>query len=261
MLDQLRRDANEKSGRAGQVAAEIARFAADCERVEATLVGDGTGGLVRYYESAYGSSSAEVGELTKVIAEQRAILASGDDAYGLDVATAATTPTYAWCWPVGAVAAAVVSGSYGTEVTDALDRARVAQHAIDRLADQPSADANLLVALQLAAVAVDTIVQGLSETLPVIQKIQGVWGGIAADLGALSALIDDDISAVPPIISGLRVDEAITAWHQVARQADAYRVNAYLVEQPDRQLDGGVEGGQPGLLGTHRLDPRDGGLR
>ena len=126
----------------------------------------------------------------------------------------------------------MVSGSYGTETTDALDRARAAQSAIDRLSDQPAAEANLLVALHLAAVAVGTIVRGLTETLPVIQKIQGVWGGIAADLSALSALVDDDIAAVPPIISGARADEAITAWHQVARQADAYRVNAYLVEQP-----------------------------
>ena len=235
MLDHLRRDANEKSGRAGQVAAEIARFAADCELAEATLGGDGTGGLIRYYESVYGSSSAEVGKLTKEIAEQRAILLSADDAYDHDVVIAATTPTYAWCWPVGSVAAAVVSGSYGTERIDALDTARAAQGAIDRLADQPAADANLLVALQLAAFAVGTIVQGLTETLPVIQKIQGVWGGIAADLGALSALVDDDIAAVPPIITGLGVDDAITAWHQVAQQADAFRANAYLAEQPARQ--------------------------
>ena len=61
MLDHLQRDAGEKSDRAGQVSAEIARFAADCERDEETLGGDGTGGLVRYYESAYGSTSAEVG--------------------------------------------------------------------------------------------------------------------------------------------------------------------------------------------------------
>ena len=45
-----------------------------------------------------------------------------------------------------------------------------------------------------AAVGAGTIVRGLTETLPVIQKIQGVWGGIAADLGALSALVDDDIA-------------------------------------------------------------------
>ena len=233
MLDQLRRDADEKSGRAGQVAAEIARFAADCERVEATLVGDGTGGLVRYYESAYGSTSAEVGQLTRQIAEQRAILTSADDAYDHDVVTAATTPTYAWCWPVGTVAAAVVSGSYGTEATDALDRARAAQH--DRPARRPAGRRR-----QPARRPAPRRGRGadhrpsLTETLPVIQKIQGVWGGIAADLGALSALVDDDIGAVPPIISGLGVDEAITAWHQVARQADAYRVNAYLVEQPGR---------------------------
>ncbi|HEY5785026.1 MAG TPA: HBL/NHE enterotoxin family protein [Microlunatus sp.] len=234
MLDQLWREANENSGRAGQVAAEIARFAADCELAEATLGGDGTGGLVRYYESAYGSSSAEVGELTKEIAEQRAILTSADDAYGHDVVIAATAPTYVWCWPVGTVAATVVYGSYGTARTDALDRARAAQGAIDRLSDQPAAGANLLVALHLAAIAVGTIVRGLTETLPVIQKIQGVWGGIAADLGALSVLVDDDIRTVPPIITGLGVDEAITAWHRIARQADAYRVKAHLVQPPGR---------------------------
>ena len=67
-----------------------------------------------------------------------------------------------------------------------------------------------------------------------IQKIQGVWGGIAADLGALSALVDDDIRNVPPIIMDLGIDEAIKAWHQVALRADAYRVNAYVKEQPGR---------------------------
>lgn len=231
MLDHLRREAEQKSDRAGEVSDEIARFAAGCERYEEILGGDGTGGLVRYYEAAC-STSADVDRLTTEIGEQRAILTAADEAYDHDVVIAATAPTYAWCWPVGAVAAAVVSGSYGTETTDALDRARAAQSAIDRLGDQPAAEANLLVALHLATAAVGTIVRGLTETLPMIQKIQGVWGGIAADLGALSALVGDDIAAVPAIITGLRADQAITDWHQVARRAEAYRVNAYLVEQP-----------------------------
>ena len=80
----------------------------------------------------------------------------------------------------------------------------------------------------------NTIVRDVAETLPVIQKIQGVWGGISADLGAFSRMIDDDIRNVPPIIMGLGVDEAITAWHQVALNADAYRLNAYIKEQPGR---------------------------
>ena len=234
MLDHLRRDADQNSGRAGRVAAEIARFAADAERAETTLSGDGTGGLVGYYDATYGSTTAEVGPLTRLIADERAILTTADEAYDRDVLRVTATPTYAWCWPVGSVAAAVAAGSHGTQATDALDRARTAQSTIDRLGDQAAAEANLLVALHVADRAVRTIVSSLTETLPVVQKIQGVWGGIAADLGALAALVDDDIRAVPPIIGALGVDQAITGWHQVAEQADAYRVNAHVVEPPGR---------------------------
>ena len=127
-----------------------------------------------------------------------------------------------------------MAGVYGKRATDALDRARAAQGKIDLLADKLAADANLLVAIHNAEVGAGNIVRGLTETLPVIQKIQGVWGGIAADLGAISALIDDDIRNVPPIIMGLGIDEAIKSWHQVALRADAYRVNAYIKEQPGR---------------------------
>ena len=234
MLDHLRRDADQKSGRAGRVATEIARFAADAERAEATLSGDGTGGLVRLLRRDVRLHHCRGRAADPEIADERAILTTADEAYDHDVVLATAAATYAWCWPVGSVAAAVVAGSHGTQATDALDRARTAQGAIDRLGDQPAAEANLLVALHLADRAVRTIVASLTETLPVVQKIQGVWGGIAADLGALAALVDDDIRAVPPIIGALGVDQAITAWHQVAEQADAYRVNAHVVEPPGR---------------------------
>jgi hypothetical protein len=234
MLDQLRWDADQMSGRAGLVATEIARFAADAERAEATMGGDGTDGLVGYYGATYGSTSAEVGRLTRQIADERAILTSADEAYDHDVVLATEAPTYAWCWPVGTVAAAVAAGGYGTQATDALDRAQTAQRTIERLSDPAAAEANLLVALHLADRAARTIVSSLTEALPAVQKIQGVWGGIAADLGALAGLVDDDPGAVLPIIGALGVDEAIAAWHQVALRADAYRVNAHLVEPPGR---------------------------
>jgi hypothetical protein len=235
MLDSLKRDADEKSGKARQVSTDIAQFAADSELDKVTLVGgDGKGGLVKYYDTKYGSTSTEVEQLIKDIADQKRILKTANDEYDHDVVVAATTPTYAWFWPLGTIAAAVVAGVYGKRATDALDRARAAQGKIDTLADKLAADANLLVAIHNAEVGAGNIVRGLTETLPVIQKIQGVWGGIAADLGALSALVDDDIRNVPPIIMDLGIDEAIKAWHQVALRADAYRVNAYVKEQPGR---------------------------
>jgi hypothetical protein len=45
-------------------------------------------------------------------------------------------------------------------------------------------------------------------------------------------MVDNDIRNVPPIIMDLGVDEAIKAWHEVALNADRYRLNAYVKEQP-----------------------------
>lgn len=233
ILDNLQRDAQEKADKAADVAKQITQFAGDTQADQITLVGtDGKGGLVKYYDDKYGSASAEVAELTKEIDAQRVILQEADDEYNHDVVVAATTPTYAWIWPIGTISAAVVAGVYGKRATEALDRSRAAQAKIGTLADKLAADANLLVAIHSAEIGMNTIVRDIGAALPVIQKLQGVWGGIAADLGSISSLIDKDIRNVPPIIMSLGVDEAVKAWHNVALNADAYRVNAYVKQEP-----------------------------
>ncbi|HEY5979705.1 MAG TPA: HBL/NHE enterotoxin family protein [Microlunatus sp.] len=236
LLDHLKRDAEEKSGKAGEVAIAIAQFACAAEQDLATLVGGGddAGGLVDYYASAYGSANADVEQLSREIAEQRAIVTGADDQYDREVVVASTAPTYTWFWPLGAIAAAIVAGIYGRGVTDALDRARAAQNRIDDLADELAADTNLLVTLHHAAMGAGRMVQALTETLPVVQRVECVWGGIAADLSALEALVEDDTRSVPAIISGLAIDESVKAWHRVALRAEAYRDHAYLVEQLGR---------------------------
>lgn len=232
ILDNLKVDAQSRADRASAVAGKIQTFAGETEADKVTLIGtDGKGGLVKYYNDEYGSTSEEVEELNKDIVAQQLILKSANDEYDHDVVVAATTPTYAWVWPVGTVAAAVVAGIYGKRATDALDRARAAQDKINTLSAKLAADANLMIAINSAQIGMNTIVRDVTAALPVIQKIQGVWGGISSDLGAISAMIDNDIRNVPPIIMSLGVDEAITAWHNVALAADAYRVNAYVTQQ------------------------------
>ncbi len=233
ILDNLKADAQAKADKAAGVAKQIADFAADTQDDQSTMIGpDGHAGLVKYYNDKYGSTSAEVAELTKQIEAQRLILKSANDEYDHDVVVAATTPTYAWVWPVGTIAAAVVAGIYGKKAVEALDEARAAQAKINTLTETLTADANLLVAINSAQIGMNTIVRDVAAALPVIQKIQGVWGGISADLGSISRLIDDDIRNVPPIIMSLGVDEAVKAWHNVALNADAYRVNAYVRQAP-----------------------------
>jgi hypothetical protein len=133
-------------------------------------------------------------------------------------------------WPFGTIAAAVVAGIYGHKAVEALDEAHAAQAKIDSLTAQLQADANLMIAIHTASIGMNRIVGDLAAALPVVQKIQGVWGGIAHDLGTIAQLIDADIRQVPPIIMSLGVDEAVKSWHNVALNADAFRVNAYVKE-------------------------------
>lgn len=240
ILDNLQKQATDYAAEAKAVEHEIKTFSDQTEGDRVTLVGPrGDEGLVKYYNDKYGSTSKEVEDLKKDIDAQRIILKSANDEYDHDVIVAATTPTYGWFFPVGTIAAAVVAGIYGDKAVKALERARAAQDKINTLTDKLAADANLMVAIQSALIGTSTIVQALAAALPVVQKIQGVWGGIAADLAHIVDLIEKDIRQVPPIIMSLGVDEAVRAWYNVAKAANQYRVNAYVKQagSPDLSME------------------------
>ncbi len=173
ILDNLQKDARDKEAKAKAVADQITKFADDTQSDLSTLVGpDGKAGLVKYYNDKYGKASADVVELGQEIDAQRLLLKAANDEYNHDVVVAATTPSYAWVWPAGTIAAAVVAGIYGHRAVEALDRARAAQDKINKLTADLAADANLMVAINSAEHGMTTIIQAISAALPVIQKIQ-----------------------------------------------------------------------------------------
>ena len=229
ILDVLQGAATGYATKAGAVATQIQQFSNDSSTDQSTLVGpNGDAGLVKYYNDKYGTASADVTEINKELDAQRKILESANAEYNHDVVVASTTPTYAWVWPFGTVAAAVVAGIYGHKAVEALDEAHAAQAKINTLTAQLQADTNLMIAIHTASIGMNRIVNDLAKALPVVQKMQGVWGGLAHDLNTIAGLIDTDIRQVPPIIMNLGVDEAVKAWHNVALNADAFRVNAYV---------------------------------
>jgi hypothetical protein len=229
ILDNLSATATTYSTNAAAAAAQVQTFAQQTQADKVVLVGpNGDAGLVKTYNDEYGSQSAAVVELNKEIAAQQIILDAANEEYNKDVVIAATTPTYAWVWPFGTIAAAVVAGIYGKRATDALDRAHAAQAKIKSDTQQVQADANLMIAIQMAQTGMNQILNALSAALPVIQKIQGIWGGIAKDIGSIVSLIETDIRQALPVIMNLGVDEAIQSWASVATEANNYRVNAYV---------------------------------
>jgi fumarate hydratase class II len=85
-----------------------------------------------------------------------------------------------------------------------------------------------MMAINNAQSGMSAISDKLNRALPVIQKIQGVWGAIAGDLQNIVNLIKTDIQDALPIIMDLGVEAALNAWKSVGEEADQYRVNAYI---------------------------------
>ncbi|NKY25884.1 alpha-xenorhabdolysin family binary toxin subunit A [Nocardia gamkensis] len=238
ILDVLKKDADTRVQKATAVTAQIHQFAKDTETDKTTMVGTGgDGGLVAYYTGKYGEASKDVAEITKQIADAKAVLKAANDEYNHDVVVAATTPTYAWLGLPGFIAASVVAGVYGSRAIEALHKIDAAKALINSLESKYAAYANLMHAVESAKDSSTTIGQDLTAVLPVIQKIEGVWGAISSDLETIRTMIDKNIEQVPPIIMDLGVDAAIRKWAAVASEADSFRVNAYVTEQQRTSLD------------------------
>lgn len=234
ILTQLSKSAKTYHDNAESVATMIQNFANETQNDKSTLSGTDTKvGLQKYYNQKYGSTSAEVKTLTGELTKEKKILDTANKEYNHDVIVAATTPTYAWIWPFGTIAAGIVAGIYGHKATKALENVRAAQQQISSLSDELAADANLMIAINTAESGISNILGPLNAALPIIQKIQGVWGAIADDLNDISNLIKSNIQEALPIIMKLGVEAAIDAWTSVGKEADAYRVNAYITVKKD----------------------------
>ncbi|WP_280345956.1 alpha-xenorhabdolysin family binary toxin subunit A [Nocardia abscessus] len=232
ILKTVRGEADKQVQWARLVSATTFQFAYDIETDKTTLAGtDGNGGLVAYYNKKYGEASQAVADVTKEIADEKAVLKAANDEYNHDVVVASTTPAYAWLGLPGFIAGAVVAGEYGARAVEALKRVNAAKALINRLEAELAADANLMNAARSAQQSSSTIAQDITAVLPVVQKVEGVWGALFDDLGYILDLIDNNIAQVPPIIMDLGVDAAIAKWAAVAKEADNFLRNAHVSEQ------------------------------
>ena len=232
ILGQLATSASTYHDNAASVVAKIQDFANQTQADKVALSGtDGTGGLKNYYNTKYGATSTDVTNILNQLTAEKMILDAANAEYNHDVIVAATTPTYAWVWPFGTVAAAIVAGVYGDKAVKALERVKAAQQQINNLNSTLAADAQLMIAINSVESGITNILDPLNAALPIIQKIQGVWGAISDDLNSIITLINTNIGQALPIIMNLGVQAALDAWTNVGQEANAYRLNAYITVQ------------------------------
>ncbi|WP_163398725.1 alpha-xenorhabdolysin family binary toxin subunit A [Flavobacterium fluviatile] len=229
ILEVLSKSASGHHTKAKTVAQKIQNFADDTQADKVVLTGvDGNGGLKKSYNEKYGATSKEVKEIKEDLELQQKILDKANKDYDHYVVVASTTPTYVWVWPFGTVAAAVVAGVYGDKAVKALEKVRATEQKIKNLNTKLATDALLIISVGNASSGISTTSDQIAAALPVIQKIQGVWGSIADDLNNIIETIDTNIAEALPIIMNLGVQTAINEWTEVGKLAEAYRLNAYI---------------------------------
>ena len=188
--------------------------------------------LVAAYNTTLGSTSDARKQLQTDLETWNTTLTQAQEEYHHDVVVAATTAAYAWVgfplWPVGLVAAGIVAGIYGPKAVQAKNEIEGAQARVDELTAEVARDTMVMAYLNSAETSMGSISTALTNAHPIIQKIAGVWDALASDLKDLGQLIVDDIEKALPIIMDLGIDDATRSWHAVAKEANSYRVNAYI---------------------------------
>lgn len=214
---------------AAAVSKQIQDFANQTTDAHTTLYGvDGTGGLMAKYNSELGPNSDTVKTLQSQIDTQNGILQQANADYNHDVIVAATSATYAWIFPFGTIAAGVVAGVYGKKATDALNLVNDTKNQIAKLEAEEQADANLILTLNMAEKSLTGIQGSLTAAVPLLEKLEGVWGAIANNLTQIVTSINSDITTALPLITALDITTDISAWQTVAAEANSYQLNAYV---------------------------------
>lgn len=191
--------------------------------------------LFKSYKEKIGSTDGEIDKLLKEIEADRREIEQLENEYNHNVIVAATTPTYAWIFPIGFIPAVVVAGVYGDRATKTLNKIHEYQNKLAKAQGDLRRDHNMLVYTNIATTSISGLIDKLNAALPVLQKMNGIWGALVADLSNILNIIGD-ISNVEWIIKDISIEEAIFQWKKVADIADNYRVNAYVEQVTEEQI-------------------------
>ncbi len=230
ILDNLKTAAQSYADDAGKVKADMIKFVEDSKSDQTALEANSAD-----IRAKYAGDQVTQNYMDQIANAQRQIQ-YWNDQYSYDVTVAATTPTYAWVFPFGTIAAAVVAGVYGKRATDALDEVHKYNDILAKAQGDLRIALNLNSDLHLADQSLQGILDKVKQALPVLEKIEGIWGAIADDLQNVLTAIARDIQQAPAIIKDLGVAEAIQQWAQVAAIADTYRANAYITVKPESEI-------------------------
>jgi len=221
ILNRLIDDAAKHAGNAAQVKTSVLAF-----RSQTIDDHNAVKKIKTKYEAEYGAGSQKEKDLEKEIADLQASAAALNDEYNQAVVVAATSPTYAWVFPVGTISAIVVAGVYGDKAVKLKDAIAAVNDKINTLTGEKKQRIEMLALLKLAVDSSSGIEKLMGPASDALDKVAGTWSAIAADLTKLKDFVANMRGGFD--LYFVDIPQAIDDWKRLAEKADAYRANAFI---------------------------------
>lgn len=229
MLDELAADATTYADQAQHVKEQIVAFS-HATKADQTALKQLDTTMSRYI----GNLDQRILDINNRLTQLRQEIDQYNKDYEKSVVVATTTLTYAWVFPIGLIAGAIVAGVYGDAAAKLKQRIDQARDENNQLSGELRTKSRLKDLTNRADQRVDQIQALLSPALVVIQKIEGGWRALANDLNSVKndvATIEQSLFA-EQLVSPSFVTVVVSKWKALAKNADAYRLNAFIDMQP-----------------------------
>ena len=156
------------------------------------------------------------------LAAAHTALSAAQDEYNHDVIVAATSPTYAWIFPFGTIAAAIVAGIYGAKAVAAKKAIAAAE---DEIAND-NADITKKTSLVTAVTGLNTNATSLelkgNSFLSTVQGMENGFMTITSDLSAICDEVVQDAEKVTKYTAPGVVAVAQKKWETVQKAANGF---------------------------------------
>jgi hypothetical protein len=185
--------------------------------------------LFEYYDPLLKTDKQEAEAAAHKIQEAHELLESLHREYEHDVTVAATTPTYAWIWPIGTIAAGTTATIYGKKAADVLEHIRKVEAEISALEKTEQTAFHLAGVLNKAVNNVSQIDNHILGMLVVLQRIRGNWAILKGDVDDIGKIILEEFPGSEAGISQeLMIEDSIAKWESVEREASQYLSTAKI---------------------------------
>ncbi|KAJ6474024.1 hypothetical protein C8R47DRAFT_1324299 [Mycena vitilis] len=226
-LDTMVATINALKVQATEVTTKLNQFETDCRQDHAHL-----STAASAVSTALGGVDGDIAALQAKIKKDQTDLESDETKREHDVVLMETSAAYAWCGPVGAIAAVTVLIVYGVKKGH-MEGAMSALNKKLTTERQDIADDRAIAAeLGNAKTDIECMINLIRPAVEAIECMIGEWDAIAKDLQAIQEYVDKDVRGASLFFSHVVENRVIHMWTVLAKAVDDYRKQAYISDMP-----------------------------